>query len=198
MVIPAHPLALTRDRKLDERSQNAITRYYLDAGAGGLAIGVHTTQFAIRDPRFGLHREVLQLAIDQARSRDVVMIAGVVGRTEQAVREAELARSMGYHCGLLSLAALSDYSLEALITHVRAVAEVIPVFGFYLQPAVGGCVLPVEFWRAFAQIENVAAIKVAPFNRYRTFDVLRGVAESGRASEIALYTGTTTTSFWTC
>jgi dihydrodipicolinate synthase/N-acetylneuraminate lyase len=189
MVVPAHPLALTRAGKLDERSQKALTRYYLDAGAGGLAVGVHTTQFAIRDPRFGLHRPVLELAMNEARSRDVVMIAGLVGRTEQAVREAELARDLGYDCGLLSLAALRDETVDQLIAHVRTVADVIPVFGFYLQPAVGGRVLPLDFWRAFAQIENVVAIKVAPFDRYRTFDVLRGVTESGRAAEIALYTG---------
>jgi dihydrodipicolinate synthase/N-acetylneuraminate lyase len=189
MAIPAHPLALTRERKLDERSQNALTRYYLDAGAGGLAVGVHTTQFAIRDHRFGLHRTVLELAMNQARSRKVVMIAGLVGRTEQAVREAELARSLGYDCGLLSLSALRDDTVDQLIAHVRTVSDTIPVFGFYLQPAVGGRVLPVDFWRAFGQIENVVAIKVAPFNRYRTFEVLRGVAESGRAAEIALYTG---------
>jgi dihydrodipicolinate synthase/N-acetylneuraminate lyase len=189
MVIPAHPLALTHKRKLDERSQKGLTRYYLDAGAGGLAVGVHTTQFAIREPRFGLHRPVLELAMNEARSRDVVMVAGLVGPTEQAVREAELARDLGYDCGLLSLAALRDETVDQLIAHVRTVADVIPVFGFYLQPAVGGRVLPVDFWRAFAQLENVVAIKVAPFDRYRTFDVLRGVAESGRAAEIALYTG---------
>jgi dihydrodipicolinate synthase/N-acetylneuraminate lyase len=189
MVVPAHPLALARAGTLDERSQKALTRYYLDAGAGGLAVGVHTTQFAIRDPRFGLHRPVLELAMNEARSRDVVMIAGLVGRTEQAIREAELARELGYDCGLLSLAALRDETIDQLIAHVRTVADVIPVFGFYLQPAVGGRVLPRDFWRAFAQIENVVAIKVAPFDRYRTLDVLRGVAESGRAAEIALYTG---------
>ncbi|MDQ6676525.1 MAG: dihydrodipicolinate synthase family protein [Acidobacteriota bacterium] len=189
MAIPAHPLALTGEKKLDERSQKALTRYYLDAGAGGLAVGVHTTQFAIRSPKARLYRPVLELAMNEARSRDVVMVAGLVGQTEQAVREAEIARTIGYHCGLLSLAALQDQTVGRMVAHVRAVAEVIPVFGFYLQPAVGGCLLPVEFWRAFAQIENVVAIKAAPFDRYRTFDVLRGVAESGRAREIALYTG---------
>lgn len=189
MVIPAHPLALTGERKLDERRQRALTRYYLDAGAGGLAVGVHTTQFAIRDAGIGLYRPVLELARDEARGCDVVMVAGLVGGTPQAVREAEMARELGYHCGLLSLAALREETVPQLVAHVRAVAEVLPVFGFYLQPAVGGRVLPLEFWREFAQIDNVVGIKAAPFDRYRTLDVLRGVAQSGRAAEIALYTG---------
>ena len=189
MVIPAHPLALTGERKLDECRQRALTRYYLDAGAGGLAVGVHTTQFAIRDAGIGLFRPVLELVRDEARGRDVVMVAGLVGRTPQAVREAEMARELGYHCGLLSLAALREETVPQLVAHVRAVAEVLPVFGFYLQPAVGGRVLPLEFWREFAQINNVVGIKAAPFDRYRTLDVLRGVAQSGRAAEIALYTG---------
>lgn len=189
LVIPAHPLALTRERKLDERYQRALTRYYIDAGAGGIAVGVHTTQFAIREEKIGLYRPVLELAMEEARARDVVKVAGIVGRTQQAVREAAIARELGYDCGLLSLAALREETVAQLVAHARAVAEVIPLFGFYLQPAVGGRVLPVEFWREFGQIENVVAIKVAPFDRYRTLDVLRGVAESGRARDIALYTG---------
>lgn len=194
-VIPAHPLALTRDRKLDERRQQALTRYYCAAGAGGVAVGVHTTQFAIRDPRHGLFRPVIELAgetvdgITAETGRDIAKIGGVCGETAQAVSEAEFLASAGYHAGLLSLGAMKQASIDALIDHCQAVAEAIPLFGFYLQPAVGGRLLPAEFWRRFAEIENVVAIKIAPFNRYQTFDVIRGVAESGRASEIALYTG---------
>lgn len=188
-VIPAHPLALTADRKLDERRQRALTRYYLAAGAGGLAVGVHTTQFQIRDPRVGLFEPVLALAAEEARGHDVVRIAGVVGPTAQAVREAECAANLGYHAGLLSLAALRDATVDQLIDHARTVGEIIPLVGFYLQPAVGGRLLPVEFWRRFCQLESVVAIKIAPFHRYQTLDVLRGVAESGRARDIALYTG---------
>ncbi len=189
VAIPAHPLALTAGRKLDERRQRALSRYYLDAGAGGLAVGVHTTQFAIRDPAVGLFRPVLELAMDEMRQRGVVKVAGVCGATPQAVAEAELARTLGYDCGLVSLAALREAAPADLVAHVRAVAAVIPVFGFYLQPAVGGRVLPYEFWRGFCEIPGAAAIKIAPFNRYQTLDVVRAVAESGRAGEIALYTG---------
>ena len=187
VVIPAHPLALTSERKLDERRQRALTRYYLDAGAGGVAVAVHTTQFAIRD--CGLLRPVLELAAEETRNSRVIRVAGICGGTAQAIREAELAATLGYHAGLLSLAALRDATIAQLLAHARAVAEVIPLFGFYLQPAVGGRVLPVEFWRGFCEIGNVVAIKMAPFNRYQTFDVVRAVAESGRADEIALYTG---------
>ncbi len=187
VVIPAHPLALNANRKLDERRQRALTRYYLAAGAGGVAVGVHTTQFEIRDPRVGLYEPVLALAMEEMRSTDVVRIAGIVGPTAQAVKEAELAARLGYHAGLLSLAALREASVAALVEHARAIASVIPVVGFYLQPAVGGRVQPYEFWREFAEIENVMAIKIAPFNRYQTLDVVRAVAESGR--DIALYTG---------
>lgn len=189
LVIPAHPLALTAERKLDERRQRALSRYYLAAGAGGLAVGVHTTQFAIREPQVGLYRPVLELAAEEMQGSAAVRIAGICGQTGQAVREAELAASLGYECGLLSLAALRTASTTELVEHARAVASVIPVMGFYLQPDVGGRVLPYEFWREFAQIPNVVAIKVAPFNRYRTLDVTRAVRESGRAAEIALYTG---------
>jgi dihydrodipicolinate synthase/N-acetylneuraminate lyase len=189
VVIPAHPLALNAQRRLDERRQRALTRYYLAAGAGGVAVGVHTTQFEIRDPRVDLYEPVLALAMEELEASDAVRIAGIVGPTAQAVREAELAAKLGYHAGLLSLAALRAASVAELVVHARAVASVIPVFGFYLQPAVGGRVLPFEFWREFAEIENVVAIKIAPFNRYQTLDVVRAVAESGRAEEIALYTG---------
>jgi len=189
LVIPAHPLALTAERRLDERRQRALTRYYLAAGAGGIAVGVHTTQFAIRDPRVGLLRPVLELAAEESRVRDVVKIAGVCGETHQAIAEAELAASLGYNAILLSLAALRDASIAELLNHARALASVIPVIGFYLQPGVGGRILPYEFWRQFAELENVVAIKIAPFNRYRTIDVVRAVADSGRSREIALYTG---------
>ena len=193
VAIPAHPLALTAARKLDERRQRALTRYYLAAGAGGVAVGVHTTQFEIRDPRFGLFEPVLELAMEELRASDdadeLVKVAGIVGRTAQAVREAEFAARLGYDAGLLSLGALRDAPVPELLAHARAVAEAIPLFGFYLQPAVGGRILPYAFWREFAEMPRVVAIKIAPFNRYQTLDVLRAVADSGRADEIALYTG---------
>lgn len=192
-MIPAHPLALTSARRLDERRQRALTRYYLAAGAGGVAVGVHTTQFGIRAA--GLLRPVLGLAagtvgeFEHRRHRRIVKVAGVCGRTRQAVREASLAQGLGYDCGLLSLAAFPRAGVGELIAHARAVAEVIPLFGFYLQPAVGGRPLGAAFWSRFCEIENVVAIKIAPFDRYRTLDVVRAVDESGRADEIALYTG---------
>ena len=189
VVIPAHPLALTSKRKLDERRQRALTRYYLAAGSGGLAVGVHTTQFAIRD--VGLLRPILELAAEEEKRHKplTLKIAGVCGPTKQATAEATLARDLGYDIGLLSLAALKDASEDTLIAHAKAVGAVIPLFGFYLQPAVGGRVLPYSFWRRFAELPSVVGIKMAPFNRYQTLDVLRAVAESGRANEIALYTG---------
>jgi dihydrodipicolinate synthase/N-acetylneuraminate lyase len=187
VVIPAHPLALTSARKLDERRQRALTRYYLDSGAGGIAVGVHTTQFAIRE--HGLYESVLALAAEETRGRDLVRIAGVCGARSQAIQEAECARKLGYDAALLSLGALSETGIDELIEHCRAVGEVTPVMGFYLQRAVGGRTLEPEFWRRFAGLECVVGIKIAPFDRYQTLDVLRGVAESGRASEVALYTG---------
>jgi hypothetical protein len=190
--IPAHPLALTAERKLDERRQRALSRYYIAAGAGGLAVGVHTTQFEIREPEWGLYEPVLSLAgevMDEAAGEDFIRVAGIAGNTKQAVAEAETASRLGYHLGLVSLAAMKEASDAELIDHCRAVGDVIPVMGFYLQPAVGGRALGYAFWRAFAEIEAVAAIKMAPFNRYQTIDVVRGVAESGRSGEIALYTG---------
>lgn len=193
LAIPAHPLALTAQRRLDERRQRALSRYYLAAGAGGLAIGVHTTQFEIRDPKIGLYEPVLQLGMQAIREHKagqrLLGIAGLCGQTAQAVREARMARDLGYHAGLLSLAAMAGATDDQLIEHCRAVAEVIPLFGFYLQPAVGGRILTYEFWRRFAEIDNVVAIKIAPFNRYRTIDVVRAVAESGRAGDVLLYTG---------
>lgn len=192
-VIPAHPLALTAERKLDERYQRALTRYYVASGTGGIAVGVHTTQFAIREPQHSLYRPVLELASEtadaalQAAPRPFVKVAGLIGSTAQAVAEAEMALSLGYHCGLLSLGAWREADDTALLAHCRTVAETIPLFGFYLQPAVGGRVLSYRFWREFAEIENVVAIKIAPFNRYQTLDVIRAVADSGRY--ISLYTG---------
>jgi hypothetical protein len=194
LVIPACPLALNANRQLDERHQRALFRYYIAAGAGGLAVGVHTTQFAIRDPKINLFKPVLQIGreemdrADEARTTSLVRIAGVCGKIAQAMKEAELTRELGYHAGLLSLAAMKEASEEDLLAHCRAVAEAIPLIGFYLQPAVGGRVLPFSFWRRFAEIENVVAIKIAPFNRYQTIEVVRAVAESGR-DDIALYTG---------
>lgn len=188
LVIPAHPLALNSLRKLDERRQRALTRYYLAAGAGGIAVGVHTTQFAIR--KHGLLKPVLSIAAEECRpNRDIVKIAGVCGQLKQAMDEANLAAELSYDAALLSLADLKDESIPQLLSHARAIASVIPVIGFYLQPAVGGRLLPYEFWRQFAEIENVVAVKIAPFNRYQTIDVVRAIADSGRSNQIALYTG---------
>ncbi len=195
LVIPAHPLALDGRRRLDERRQRALTRYYADAGAGGIAVGVHTTQFEIRRPEHGLYAPVLELAsatLDEWESRSdrrLVRIAGICGQTGQALNEARTALDAGYHAGLLSLSAWKEADDDRLIGHCRAVAEAIPLVGFYLQPAAGGRLLPFSFWRRFAEIPHVIAVKIAPFNRYQTLDVLRGVAEAGRAGDIALYTG---------
>ena len=194
LVIPACPLALNAGCKLDERRQRALLRYYAAAGAGGVAVGVHTTQFAIRDPSHGLFEPVLQLAAeelsraDAGRREPLVRIGGICGDTSQATREAALLLDLGYHAGLLSLATMKGAGEDQLIAHCRAVAEILPVVGFYLQAAVGGRVLPLAFWRRFAEIENVVAIKMAPFNRYQTLDVVRAVAEAGR-DDVALYTG---------
>ncbi|MBK9389792.1 MAG: dihydrodipicolinate synthase family protein [Bacteroidetes bacterium] len=195
VVIPAMPLALNSKRKLDERRQRALIRYYLDAGSGGLAVAVHTTQFAIRKPEIGLYEPLLSLAGEEftkftsKTGIQIIRIAGVIGKTEQAVKEAGLALKHGYHAVLLSVAAFKDATNSEIISHCKAIADVMPVIGFYLQPAVGGRKLDVDFWREFAAIENVIAIKIAPFNRYQTFDVLRGVIESGQADRITLYTG---------
>jgi len=194
IVIPASPLALTAERKLDERRQRALWRYYVAAGAGGIAIGVHTTQFAIRDPQVGLFRPLLELGaeeitkLEKQSNKPIIRIGGICGRTPQAVSEATLLRKLGYHAGLLSLAAMRDADDNALIEHCRTVAEIIPLVGFYLQPAVGGRILGYSFWRCFAEIDNVVAVKIAPFNRYWTIDVIRALAESGR-DDIAIYTG---------
>jgi dihydrodipicolinate synthase/N-acetylneuraminate lyase len=189
LVIPAHPLALNAERKLDERRQRALSRYYLAAGAGGVAVGVHTTQFAIRNPKFALLRPVLELAAEETRDSDIVKIAGVCGNQHQARQEAELAATLGYDAVLLSLADLPDQPIPRLLEHARSIASIIPIIGFYLQTSVGGFPLPYRFWRELAEIEQLVAVKVAPFNRYQTLDVVRAVAESGRAREVALYTG---------
>ncbi len=195
-VIPAHPLALKHDRKLDERRQKALTRYYLASGAGGLAVGVHTTQFAIHEPKVGLYRPVLELASETSKQYaesmdcvETILIAGIVGDTNNAVKEARMAAETGYQIGLLSLTALKGKSIDELIDHAKKVAEVIPIMGFYLQEVISQMLLPEEFWRKFVEIPNVQAIKIAPFNRYQTLDVLNAVAHSGRSDEIALYTG---------
>ena len=193
-VIPAHPLALDGNGRLDERRQRALTRYYAAAGAGGLAVGVHTTQFAIRDPGVGLFEPVLSLAreeMDRADARGgepLIRIGGICGSTDQALREANLLAELGYHAGLLSIAALENSHETTLITHCEAVGDRIPLVGFYLQPSVGGRVLSYAFWRRFAEIPAVVAVKIAPFNRYQTLDVVRAVIDAGR-DDIALYTG---------
>ncbi|MFM7187008.1 MAG: dihydrodipicolinate synthase family protein [Armatimonadota bacterium] len=187
-VIPAHPLALTAERRLDETAQRNLTSYYIAAGAHGVAVGVHTTQFAIRKPEIGLYEPVLALAADGMRDKDIIKIAGGCGPTEQALAEAETAKRLGYDAVLLSLGGLATWTESALLDHCRAVANVIPVIGFYLQPAVGGRALSRHFWRMFFQIDNVVAVKVAPFNRYQTLDVIHALAESGRTN-VALYTG---------
>jgi dihydrodipicolinate synthase/N-acetylneuraminate lyase len=195
VVIPALPLALNNKRIFDERRQRALIRYYLDAGAGGIAVGVHTTQFAIRQPEINLYSPLLEIAREEfdrftANTRKpVIRIAGVIGKTGQALKEAQTASKLGFHAALLSLAAFKESPNSTIIKHCKEVAGIMPLFGFYLQPAVGGRILDVDFWREFAQIQNVIAIKIAPFNRYQTLDVVRGVVESGRSKEIALYTG---------
>ncbi len=195
VVIPAHPLALTQERKLDERRQRALTRYYAESGAGGIAVGVHTTQFEIRDPQIGLYEPVLALAAETMKDAEadtgteLIKVAGIVGDTAQAVAEAECAAGLGYHIGLVGLGALKTASNEELIAHLETVSQVIPVFGFYLQPSVGGRKLDYDFWRSAMGIENLIAIKTAPFNRYDTLDVLRAVSEGGRTDSLAMYTG---------
>jgi len=190
VAIPAHPLALTAERTLDAQRQRALSRYYIDAGAGGLAVGVHTTQFAIREA--GLFAPVLRLAAEEMdgwADRPLVRVAGLVGTTAQARQEAAIARDLGYHAGLLSLAAWKGRDADEIVAHAEAVAREIPLVGFYLQTAVGGMVLDAAFWRRFAAIDNVVAIKIAPFDRYRTIDVIRGVIEARAEERISLYTG---------
>jgi len=192
-VIPAHPLAIHEDLSIDEERQKLLTRYYEASGAGGVAVGVHTTQFEIRKPGINLYEKTLQLAANVIAEtnpkRPFIKVAGICGPTDQAIKEASVAVHHGYHLGLLSMGGLGEYTEEKLIERARAVAEVIPIFGFYLQPAVGGRVLSYEFWREFSEINNLHAIKVAAFNRYQTLDVVRAVCDSSRRNEIALYTG---------
>ncbi len=193
--IPAQPLALDAERNFDQQHQKALTRYYIDAGVGGIAVGVHSTQFEIRDPGIDLFEPVLSLAsqtIDEyavQQGKAVLKVAGVCGKTEQAIKEAQFAASQGYHAVLLSLAAFADSEIEDIVAHCQRISEEMPLIGFYLQPSVGGRELPYEFWRQFAEIDNVIGIKMAPFNRYQTFDVVRAVCEAGRADDITLYTG---------
>jgi hypothetical protein len=194
VVIPACPLALDASRKFDEDAQRRLLRYYFSAGTGGLAVGVHTTQFALREPEHNLFETILRVAgeemnrADQQRKEPLVRVGGICGQTRQALAEAELLSACGYQAGLLSLSAMKQASETEVIAHCRLVSEVIPLFGFYLQPAVGGRLLPYSFWRHFAEIDNVAAIKIAPFNRYQTIVVIRAVVDAGR-DDIALYTG---------
>ncbi|MGB8480540.1 MAG: dihydrodipicolinate synthase family protein [Acidobacteriaceae bacterium] len=187
LVIPAHPLALTSARKLDERRQRALTRYYRAAGASGIAVGVHTTQFAIRN--VGLLQPVLELAAEEVRGSAMVKVAGVCGPLAAAVAEAELARSLGYDAALLSMGGLQSLTLDEQLDRAKTIASILPIVGFYLQPLAGGQIFPYRFWRKFAEIENIVAIKMAPFNRYQTIDVIRAVLDAGRENDIALYTG---------
>ncbi len=192
-VIPAHPLALDKNRKLDEKRQRALSKYYIDSGAGGIAVGVHTTQFEIREKKYGLYQPVLKLASEEVANADLqrpfLKIAGIAGSTDQAIREAEIAASLDYDLGLVSMGGLQDYSELDLIKRTEKIGEVMPVFGFYLQPAVGGKVLSYNFWKDFAEIPQVTAIKMAPFNRYQTLDVVRAVCNASRHKDIVLYTG---------
>jgi dihydrodipicolinate synthase/N-acetylneuraminate lyase len=193
IVIPAHPLALNAQRKIDEEKQRRLTRYYMASGAGGIAVGVHTTQFEIRDPKINLYETVLQLASEEIEKATLqgpfLKVAGICGPTPQAIKEAELAVKYGYDMGLLSMGGLQDWAEEQILERVKIIAEIVPVFGFYLQPAAGGRIFSYDFWRQFAEIENVEAIKVAAFNRYQTLDVMRAVANSSRRDSIAMYTG---------
>ena len=191
IAIPAMPLALNDDANWSKPHQRALLRYYLDSGAGGIAAGVHTTQFAIREPKYNLYKPVLQFVsdtLDELAPANFVRVAGICGKTDQATKEAQTAADAGFHTGLLSLTAMKDESEDAMVAHVQEVANIIPVFGFYLQPTIGGCVLPYSFWKRFCEIDNIAAIKLAPFNRYYTWDVVRALIESGR-EDIHLYTG---------
>lgn len=192
-VIPAHPLALNANRELDEANQRALTRYYIASGAGGVAIGVHTTQFEIRDPKINLFEPVLKIAAAEVEAanltRPFLKIAGICGPTDQAIEEAEIAKKYGYDIGMVSPGGLPDYTERDLLDRTRKIAEIIPIFGFYLQPAVGGRILSYNFWKEFVTISNVYAIKIAAFNRYQTLDVVRALAESDRRDDIALYTG---------
>ncbi len=189
------PLALDPDRQFDELHQKALIRYYIDAGAGGIAVGVHTTQFEIRDPKHGLFETVLKYCSEtidhwcNKTGQPILKIAGICGKTQQAMQEATFGAQTGYHAGMVSLSDLKNASIDELINHCRKIAEIIPVMGFYLQPAVGGRILPIDFWRKFGELDNILGIKIAPFNRYQTIDVIRGICDAGRVDDITLYTG---------
>ena len=195
VVIPAMPLALGPDHRLDELHQKALIRYYIDAGAGGIAVGVHTTQFEIREPEHRLFEPVLKFASDaidhwcEKTQSPILKIAGICGKTDQALKEAEFALETGYYVGMVSLGALGDEPIDELISHCKRISKIIPVMGFYLQPSVGGRILPYAFWKRFAELENIIGIKIAPFNRYQTLDVVRGICDAGREDDITLYTG---------
>lgn len=193
LVIPAHPLALDENRQLDERYQRALTRYYAASGAGGIAIGVHSTQFEIRDPEHNLFEPVLRMCAEELEKANIdrpfIKVAGICGPTEQAVSETKLAQSLGYDAALLSMGGLQGWSEENILERTKRIAEIMPVIGFYLQPSVGGRIFSFDFWQKFAEIPNIVAIKMAPFNRYQTIDVVRAVCYSSRRDEIALYTG---------
>ena len=194
-VIPAAPLALDEYRKFDEHRQRALVRYYMDSGCGGMAIGVHTTQFEIRKPEHNLLEPVLSTVseeigcFEQATSKTIVKVAGACGETRQALAEAALAKDLGFDAVLLSPGGLTHLSEAEMISRTKAVAEVMPVIGFYLQPSVGGRAFSYNYWAQVAEIPNVVALKAAPFNRYATLDLVRAVAMSSRNDQIALYTG---------
>ncbi len=195
VAIPALPLALNSKREFNEKRQRVLMRYYLDAGVGGVAVAVHATQFEIRDSEIGLFEPVLKIAIEEiekyekATSKVIVRIGGVLGKTDQAISEATLQKSLGYDAVLLAMSGLEDYTEDEIIERTRKIAEIIPVIGFYLQKRAGGRIFSYNFWEKFVEIKNVVAIKTAPFNRYYTLDVVRAVATSSRADEIALYSG---------
>lgn len=193
VAIPALPLALNEDKTWDIESQRLLIQYYMNAGAGGIAACVHTTQFEVRDPQYNLYESLLKLTYDEisneGRLDDFIKVAGICGKTDQAIQEATLAKKIGFDIALLSYVGLNEMSEKELLVHTRKIAEIMPVFGFYLQPAVGGKILSFDFWKEFSEIENVVGIKAAPFNRYCTHDVMRAVAHSSRRDKIAMYTG---------
>lgn len=194
-VIPATPLALDAGRRFDERRQRALMRYYIDAGAGGIAVGMHFTQFEIRTPGIDLYEPVLRVCAEEIDSwgrlagRPLVKVAGINGRTAEALAQAEIARELGYHFAIVSLSAFRGAMEQEMLHHMRQLAGVMPLFGFYLLTGVGGIPLPYSFWRRLVELDNLAGIKIAPFDRYGTIDVARALADSGRQNEITLYTG---------
>jgi len=194
-VIPAIPLALNSDRQFDERRQRALVRYYIDAGVGGIAVGMHFTQFEIRVPGIDLFERVLQVCADEIDSycktpgRSIAKIAGINGSTPAALTQVQTARDIGYHCSIASMTAFRGSMEQEMVHHMRELARVMPMFGFYLLTGIGGIRLPYEFWREVVEIENVVGIKIAPFDRYGTIDVARALADSGRSNDVLLYTG---------